>query len=80
MESWEEGQTVSGTAGNYGTWEFGVYGLAHAQELRALRKELFTTRLTSFKPKLQAKYVKEFCLQFFNGIVSSQKSPFHFIL
>ena len=61
MESWEEGQAVSGPAINYGTWESAVYGLAHAQELRALRKELFTTRLPSFKPKLQAKYVKEFC-------------------
>ncbi|XP_063930633.1 saccharopine dehydrogenase-like oxidoreductase [Zophobas morio] len=57
MESWEEGQAVSGPAINYGTWESAVYGLAHAQELRALRKELFTTRLPSFKPKLQAKTV-----------------------
>lgn len=40
---------------HYGTWESAVYGLAHANELRPLRQQLYPERLPQFKPKLQAK-------------------------
>ncbi|KAJ8973251.1 hypothetical protein NQ317_019526 [Molorchus minor] len=55
LELWEEGQQTPGPSLNYGTWESAVYGLAHANELKDLRKKLFPTRLPSFKPKLQPK-------------------------
>ncbi|EDW84892.1 uncharacterized protein Dwil_GK14366 [Drosophila willistoni] len=46
--------TDVGNAGlNYGTWESAVFGLAHADELRAIRKGLFPRRLPKFYPVLK---------------------------
>ncbi|XP_039750700.1 saccharopine dehydrogenase-like oxidoreductase [Pararge aegeria] len=45
-----EGRTSG--AINYGTWESLIYGLAHYNELPALRKKLYPERLPTFKPKL----------------------------
>ncbi|RZC41634.1 saccharopine dehydrogenase-like [Asbolus verrucosus] len=55
LSAWEEGDSLPGPALNYGTWESAVYGLAHANELRELRQQLYSSRLPSFKPKLEAK-------------------------
>ncbi|KAH8359371.1 hypothetical protein KR093_006146 [Drosophila rubida] len=44
----------SGRAGlNTGTWESAVYGLAHADELRGIRQELYPQRLPKFFPILK---------------------------
>lgn len=43
-----------GSAGlNTGTWESAVYGLAHADELSGIRKQLFPERLPKFLPILK---------------------------
>ncbi|KAJ8918083.1 hypothetical protein NQ315_011540 [Exocentrus adspersus] len=56
LELWEEGdQFAKGPGVNYGTWESAVYGLAHWDELKELRKKLFTKKLPSYKPKLEHK-------------------------
>jgi hypothetical protein len=55
LELWEEGEKTPGPAINYGTWESAVYILAHVKELKTLRRQLFTTPLPNFKPKLEAK-------------------------
>lgn len=44
---------VGGASIHYGTWESAVYGLAHANELRDLRKKLYPERLPEYKPKLK---------------------------
>ncbi|KAH0808244.1 hypothetical protein GEV33_014541 [Tenebrio molitor] len=54
LELWEEGEKTPGPAINYGTWESAVYILAHVKELKTLRRQLFTTPLPNFKPKLEA--------------------------
>ncbi|CAO1431078.1 unnamed protein product [Diamesa tonsa] len=43
----------SGAGIHYGTWESAVYGLAHANELRGIRSQLFKTRLPKMEPKLE---------------------------
>ncbi|KAJ8932942.1 hypothetical protein NQ314_014321 [Rhamnusium bicolor] len=55
LESWQEGESSSGSALNYGTWESAVYGLSHWYELKDLRKKLFPNRLPSYEPKLKKK-------------------------
>jgi short subunit dehydrogenase-like uncharacterized protein len=55
LELWEEGEKTPGPAINYGTWESAVYILAHVKELKTLRRQLFTTPLPNFKPKLEPK-------------------------
>lgn len=42
---------------HYGTWESAIYGLAHANELRGLRSQLFKTRLPNFQPRLKNRAV-----------------------
>lgn len=51
---------VKGSLLNYGTWESAVYGMAHMNELRALRTKLYPTKLPKFTPKLKSKYVSCF--------------------
>lgn len=43
----------TGAALNYGTWESAVYGLAHANELSAIRSKLYPTRTPRFSPQLK---------------------------
>lgn len=38
---------------HYGTYESGVYGVAHSNEIRDLRKKLYPERLPLFGPKLK---------------------------
>lgn len=38
---------------HYGTWESAIYGLAHANELRGLRSQLYQSRLPNFQPRLK---------------------------
>ena len=47
----------SGAALNYGTWESAVYGLAHANELGGIRRQLFPTRTPRFSPQLKDRSV-----------------------
>lgn len=44
---------ASGAGIHYGTWESAVYGLAHANELGAIRRQLFPTRTPRFSPTLK---------------------------
>jgi short subunit dehydrogenase-like uncharacterized protein len=46
-------QSLSGGGIHYGTWESAVYGLAHANELPGIRKQLFPTRIQRFTPELK---------------------------
>lgn len=45
----------SGAVLHYGTWESAVYGLAHANELRGIRTQLFPTRTPRFGPQLKTR-------------------------
>ncbi|XP_050456275.1 saccharopine dehydrogenase-like oxidoreductase [Cataglyphis hispanica] len=54
LKFWTTGNT-KGSALNYGTWESAVYGIAHMNELRALRSKLYPTKLPKFTPKLKSK-------------------------
>nr|CAH7736386.1 unnamed protein product [Callosobruchus chinensis] len=53
IEAWEEGDPTPGPSVNYGTWESAVYGLAHWNELKDIRRKLYPNRLPSFEPKLK---------------------------
>ena len=55
METWDE-KVVEGPVMNYATWESAVHGLAHAKDLGAVRKKLFSNKLPVFEPKLQSMY------------------------
>lgn len=59
LKLWTTGN-VKGSLLNYGTWESAVYGMAHMNELRALRTKLYPTKLPKFTPKLKSKYVSCF--------------------
>lgn len=56
LEVWKKGP-LKGSALHYGTWESAVYGLAHYNELRPLRRQLFPNRLPELKPKLKPRSV-----------------------
>lgn len=56
LNSWNTGN-ARGASIHYGTWESAVYGLAHQNELRALRQKLYPKKLPDLKPKLKTKYV-----------------------
>lgn len=47
--------TPTGAGVHYATYESAVHGFAHANDLRELRKKLFTTRLPKLLPKLEDK-------------------------
>jgi len=46
---------ITGALGNYGTWESAVYGLAHSNELKNLRRQIFQEKLPYSKYKIQRK-------------------------
>lgn len=62
----------SGAVLHYGTWESAIFGLAHANELRGIRSQLFPTRLPNFQPRLKSRPIwhtsqvgnKGWCLPF----------------
>ncbi|XP_055622742.1 saccharopine dehydrogenase-like oxidoreductase [Toxorhynchites rutilus septentrionalis] len=53
LESSNKSKSTGGAVLHYGTWESAIYGLAHANELRELRSQLFQTRLPNFQPRLK---------------------------
>lgn len=53
LESQVKGSAPKKPVINYGTWESAIYGLAHADELKPLRQQLYPERLPSFEPKLK---------------------------
>lgn len=62
---------LPGAAINFGTWQSAIYGLAHANELKSLRKSLYPERMSLTKPKLKprgvvhySKIVESWCLPF----------------
>lgn len=55
LETHVEGSAPSKPAINYGTWESAVHSLAHSNELRPLRQQLYPERLPSFQPKLKSR-------------------------
>lgn len=70
LKSWVTGSTA-GAGIHYGTWESAVHGLAHASDLKDLRKELFKERLPISDPKLKPRplvhkneLVNRWCLPF----------------
>ncbi|CAH0553839.1 unnamed protein product [Brassicogethes aeneus] len=52
LTAWTEGD-VTGPLVNYGTWHSLVYGLAHADELKGLRRQLYPTRTPKLKPEVK---------------------------
>ncbi|XP_053681527.1 saccharopine dehydrogenase-like oxidoreductase [Sabethes cyaneus] len=42
---------------HYGTWESAIYGLAHANELREIRSQLYPARVPNFQPRLKSRPV-----------------------
>ncbi|XP_065343799.1 saccharopine dehydrogenase-like oxidoreductase [Cloeon dipterum] len=70
---------------HYGTWESAVYGLAHANELRPLRRQLFPHRLPSMSPKLQSRGAvfrspvgRGWCLPFLGSDLSVMRRSQHY--
>ena len=55
IEIWET-KAVKSPFMTYGTWESAIHGLAHAKDLGAVRKKLFSNKLPVFEPKLQVMY------------------------
>lgn len=53
LETSSKSKSTGGAVIHYGTWESAIYGLAHANELRGLRSQLFQTRLPNFQPRLK---------------------------
>lgn len=51
----KELKNLPGSRVNYGTWASMVYGLAHSDELKSLRRQLYPERLPSFEPKVLRK-------------------------
>nr|XP_023023860.1 saccharopine dehydrogenase-like oxidoreductase [Leptinotarsa decemlineata] len=54
LEGWEEGHST-GPSVNIGTWNSAVHSLAHWDELKGLRKQLFPKKLPSYTPRLERK-------------------------
>ncbi|XP_017100340.2 saccharopine dehydrogenase-like oxidoreductase [Drosophila bipectinata] len=48
-----EGSNDSSAGLNYGTWESAIYGLAHSDELRGIRQQLYPQKLPKFYPVLR---------------------------
>lgn len=64
MYTTEEGGPYPGATLHYGTYESAVYGLAHWNELKAIRSKLYPEKLPLMEPKLKTKYVIIFFLIF----------------
>jgi len=73
---------------NFGTWQSAIYGLAHAGELKSLRKALYPDRLPPTRPKLKprgtlhySKITESWCLPFMGSdksvMTRTQRSFFH---
>ncbi|XP_076224526.1 GTP cyclohydrolase punch [Nomia melanderi] len=52
MSSWTTTKVDSAVI-HYGTYESAIYGVAHHNELRGLRKKLYPEKLPSFQPQLE---------------------------
>jgi len=79
---------IPGPTINFGTWQSAIYGLAHAGELKALRKSLYPDRLPATRPKLKprgtlhySKITDSWCLPFMGSdksvMTRTQRSFFH---
>ncbi|XP_015599596.1 saccharopine dehydrogenase-like oxidoreductase [Cephus cinctus] len=55
LNTWKTENAAGGAAIHYGTWESAVYGLAHANELRELRRKLYPEPLPDLEPKLKSR-------------------------
>ncbi|XP_058812202.1 saccharopine dehydrogenase-like oxidoreductase [Topomyia yanbarensis] len=53
LETSQKAKATGGAMLHYGTWESAIYGLAHANELRGIRSQLYPTRVPNFQPKLK---------------------------
>lgn len=72
LESYTKGSASRGGAAiHYGTWESAIYGLAHADELRGIRSQLFNGRLPIFQPMLHHRFPT-----FYSNIVDGICLPF----
>lgn len=56
LENWTDAP-LTGAALNTGTWESAVYGLAHADELKSLRSQLYPVRTPKFEPRMERRSV-----------------------
>lgn len=52
---YKDGYKPKGASIHYGTFESAVYGFAHANDLRGIRRELFKTKMPRFSPNLKAR-------------------------
>ncbi|KAF2885494.1 hypothetical protein ILUMI_20644 [Ignelater luminosus] len=52
-EGGEDPPKTPGPYATYATWESAIHGIAHASELRDLRRKLYPTRLPDFRPRLK---------------------------
>ncbi|KAK2724007.1 hypothetical protein QYM36_002372 [Artemia franciscana] len=71
VEVYLSSQAPKGSSFHYATWQSAIYGFAHANELKPLRRKLYPERLPEFKPKLKTRsvihyspLVKKYCLPF----------------
>ncbi|XP_054725446.1 saccharopine dehydrogenase-like oxidoreductase [Anastrepha obliqua] len=71
LRSYSKGGSTGGARIHYGTWESAVYGLAHSNELRAIRSKLYSEKLPKFHPVLKhrplifrSEIVNNICLPF----------------
>jgi len=62
---------LPGAALNFGTWQSAIYGFAHAQELRSIRKSLYPERLPTPEHKLRPRGNL-----FYSDLVGSYCMPF----
>lgn len=54
LQSYTKGGSSGGRGGiHFGTWESAVYGLAHANELRGIRQQLYAEKMPRFEPVLK---------------------------
>ncbi|XP_014219458.1 saccharopine dehydrogenase-like oxidoreductase isoform X2 [Copidosoma floridanum] len=66
LNVWNTKNVCGSSSLNYGTWESAVYGVAHANELRALRTKLFPEKLPKLEPVLKTKGIVH-CSAFSEG-------------
>ncbi|XP_067625542.1 saccharopine dehydrogenase-like oxidoreductase [Eurosta solidaginis] len=53
LQTYTKGESQGGAGIHYGTWESAVYGLAHSNELREIRRKLYSEKLPKFQPILK---------------------------
>lgn len=53
LKTYVKGGATGGAGIHYGTWESAVYGLANSNELRSIRRQIYSERLPKLQPVLK---------------------------